>query len=82
MEPNRLNTVGNTTGKEDSEKIYDCGTYYYPVFKKQLTVLSVSWQMLLDATKNKTKKSEPVRVLKTLEELGGRQQQQKNNNGG
>ena len=28
-------------------KIYDYDTYYYPVFRKQLAILSVSWRMLL-----------------------------------
>ena len=39
--PNRLNTEGNTTGKEDSEKTYGCGTFYHFVFRKQLAILSV-----------------------------------------
>ena len=28
-------------------KTYSYGTYYYPVFWKQLAILSVSWRMLL-----------------------------------
>ena len=41
MELNRLNTAGNTTGKEDSKNTYGYSIYYHPVFQKQLAILSV-----------------------------------------
>ena len=36
------NTVGNTTRKEDSENTYGYDTYYHPVFRIQLAILSGS----------------------------------------
>ena len=41
-QPNRLNTAGNTTGKESSKAMYGYDIYYRPVFRKQLAILSVS----------------------------------------
>ena len=38
---------GNTIGKEDSENIYKYGVYYNRVFRKKLSIFSISWRMLL-----------------------------------